>query len=276
MAIIVHGVENDLDHPFWEQVQEAQSLLNGLPAGIVSGFKVSASAGTRLVSVASGRAAAPGVEIISDAAVIPAALDAGTAGMGRRDLVVLEVDWSKSKTLAGTVKVLKGQPAADSPVAKTPTRTAGVLYQIPLAEVEVASSTGSLATGNLDDVRPLADTGWIATTPSGNWSLPSTQGLAVRRRGEGATRLGGRLLREAGAPTVAAGTETTVGALRLIPSRFLPSREVNTYAVWDVGNAPGGQAWVRIDPAGFVYITPLNKGLTANSTVRFLDTTWEV
>lgn len=282
MAITVHGVEADLDHPYWEQVQEAQSLLNGLPAGIISGFNVSVATGTRLVTVSAGRAAVPGCEIISDAPVTPTPLDAGTAGQGRLDLVVLEVDQrpstpAKNKTTAGTIKILKGQPAADdSAVARIPTQTPGVLYQIPLTTVPVAASTGQLAQSQLDDVRPLADTGWVATTPAGNWSRPAANGLAVRRKGAGPVSCDGRLLLAADAATRAVGTEYPLSGLRLIPGRFTPAREVFTDAYWDIGNGTTpGHAIVRIDEAGFGFVSPVNKALVAGKTIR-IHTTWEV
>lgn len=273
MAITTYGFDGTINEAQWAQLfGDAMSVAPNRD-GVVSGLVASPAAGARQVSVSAGRAVGPGVGAVSDAPVT-VTLDAGTTGQGRVDLIALELNWS---TNTGTIKAVKGTPKGDeSEVAPTPTRNAGVLWQIPLATVEIGPTTGTLTAGLIESATNVSDTGWVATTPAGNWSRATPNGLAVRRQGNRVT-LNGRLLLSADAATRTVGNEYPLSGLRIIPASFTPAREVFTSAWWDIGNGtnPPGHALVRIDEAGFGYVAPYSKNLTAGKTIR-IHTTWEV
>lgn len=262
MAITVWGVDSEFELTYAAKQQRAQSLAAPREDGVLSGFVVSVATGSRLVSVSAGEAVAPFVLIESDAAET-VTLDANTSGNPRTDVIVLEVNWSGSSTTAGDVKYVKGTPGT-SPVAPTLTRDAGSVWQIPLAEVRVVNGAAQLVAGNLTNLYPQVDTGYIALSLPGSYSQ-TAQPLAARRTG-GRVEFGGGF-RRAGAANVAVGTVVTLGTL---PEPFWPSRTVQVDT--SVNGSSNGIS-VTIGTDGVVVYTPNNAAVVTNDLIR-VHTTW--
>lgn len=269
MAITVYGVERNLDLKQWARVQDAQSKAAPMPAAVISGGAVTTSG--RVATIAAGKAVIPGCLVEWDATT----LTHDATPSGRLDVLTLQVVWGDgavgSAATAGSFFAVKGAAGSgESGVAPTLTRDPGVKYQLPLKTY--------LVTTGLDDQGGewgYAGSAWTATTPAGNWSRPASNGLMVKRKTNATVLATGRLIREAGAGTITVGNESAISGLRLIPAGFIPGREVNTYAMWDVGTATPGMARIRIDDRGFGFITPLTKNLVAGNNIVILDTTWE-
>ena len=78
------------------------------------------------------------------------AIDTANSTNPRWDLVVARVTYGTTSTMVLAVKT--GTPAA-SPSVPTPTRTAGSVWEIPLAQVYVAAGAHSISSGNVRDRR---------------------------------------------------------------------------------------------------------------------------
>lgn len=277
MAINVYGLAPDIDQVRWSQLFAASMATAPAREAVESGLLVTATGsvgGKAAVSISAGRATAAGALAISDSA-ITMTVDAASAGMGRVDLLCLEINFVETTvTTAGGFVVLKGAPAAgDSAIAPTPAREAGVLWQIPLAEIETFAGDGATMTNaRIKRVAAVMDTGWVATTPAGGWSRHAVQGLAVRRKGGGPIHLNGRLVRDGS--NIAIGVTNTFGGMALIPRGFRPERDIFIPVFWDIGQTPRmGQ--MRIEPGGFATFTPITGAITTPDTVR-VHTSWEI
>ncbi len=125
--------------------------------GVIKGLggELAVSPGTGLsVDVASGVAMVQGVWY-ENTATKNLALSPADPSNPRIDLVVVRVDFVNGSAQSG-LAVLEGTPAA-SPVAPTPTQNAGVLWEIPIAEVYIAAGATSVST--ITDRRIFADPG---------------------------------------------------------------------------------------------------------------------
>lgn len=81
----------------------------------------------------------------------------------RVDLVVLRADPSANSV---TVAIRPGSPSA-APKAPAPVRTAGGMWELPLAQVRVAANATTIGTGDITDAREFAGTP-VAPSYSGN------------------------------------------------------------------------------------------------------------
>lgn len=120
-------------------------VLNALEVG-------ASSPAAKSVDVDTGSAMALGGYYNASAAVTLTIND-NSSGQDRIDLVVLEIDYS-AQTIRLAVK--DGTPAG-SPVAPSPTQTAGTLWQLPLAEVDADNGFSSIAAGDIRDRREFAN-----------------------------------------------------------------------------------------------------------------------
>lgn len=107
---------------------------------------------SKAVEVETGAAIVQGGIYINDLAETLTISDNGS-GQDRIDLVVLEVDYS-AQTIRLVVEA--GVPAA-SPVAPSPTQTAGVLWQVPLAEVDADNGFASIVAADIRDRREFVN-----------------------------------------------------------------------------------------------------------------------
>lgn len=136
MAITLYGVDPSIDELRWAQLHALATDTR------VNGLAVTASGGTRGLSIGTGEAYAAGVYAISNATGT-VTLATNTSGQARIDYVVLQIDWTLTQTTGGTLTSVTGTPAA-TPVAPNLTQTAGVKWQIPLARVTVGSDNATL------------------------------------------------------------------------------------------------------------------------------------
>lgn len=126
----------------------------------VDGCSVSAGSGAREVDVASGTVwALFGYDTVSGGTLT---LAENVSGQSRIDTVVVECDYSGNDS---QVTVVQGTPSA-APVPPTLTRSPGVTWHVPLADVTVANGAGVLSSSDVSRVDPgswrlldLAD-GW--------------------------------------------------------------------------------------------------------------------
>lgn len=119
-----------------------ESLLNN---GVYPGsFTVYAHSPSEMsVDVSAGSATINGFFIRSDSIVnIP--IVANISGLGRTDLIVIEVDELNKVT---TIKAIEGTPAA------TPTPPTAAANQLSLASVFIGSNVATIEAGNITDLR---------------------------------------------------------------------------------------------------------------------------
>lgn len=91
----------------------------------------------------------------------------------RKDIIVARDNFTTHKP---ELIYRTGTPAG-SPVAPTPTRTAGVTWEIVLAEISVPANATSISAGNITDRRPWSSGGQITRTvtrPSASPLVPPT------------------------------------------------------------------------------------------------------
>lgn len=272
MTVRIYGVPPSIDKVEWSQL--FADMLAAAPAMEVvsSGLVVTASAGTRTVSISAGRAAAAGVLLVSDAAETRQ-LDSAAAGTARADLIVARINWSNN---TGAIEVVKGVAlAGDDPQPRVPVRTPGTLWQVPLGYVVISSTSGALLARDINrGMVPVPSTGRVATDPAGGWTLPAAQPLTVLRRA-GKTELNGRLERTGS--NLSVGEVNDFGGLRLMPeAEFNPrgDREICSFCTWDPESTQPGIGLLRISPLGFAQFAAVNKTLTTGRVVRIHET-WE-
>lgn len=84
-------------------------------------------------------------------------IDDNTSGSTRYDRIVLRMDWANERV---RLAVLKGTPGGGSPAL---TQTAGVLWEISLAVIELANGFSTIADGDITDERE-----WTGAHPVGS------------------------------------------------------------------------------------------------------------
>lgn len=125
----------------------------GVLKEVLNELKVIAkSPATTQIEVGAGKALVYGREYSNDSAV-SFTISANASGNPRIDLVVLRADW-----VAQTIRlVVKEGTPAGSPAVPTLTQSAGTLWEIPLAQIAVASGFSSITTANITDRREFAN-----------------------------------------------------------------------------------------------------------------------
>ncbi|UXN31017.1 hypothetical protein [Glutamicibacter sp. M10] len=146
MAITSVGYDGTVDEVQWASMV---SKVGGYEYGVdgANHFAVSQSAGTRMVSVASGLAWGRGVMDISDAAAV-IQLDSVSTG-SRYDLIALRRTWGPANGGPTEIVVIKGTSSKGIPSGRQ--KNPGVIDDQPLALVRVAA--GSSAIPEVIDLR---------------------------------------------------------------------------------------------------------------------------
>lgn len=267
MAITVYGVEANLDVTQWSGEAYAAQRVSPAPHGVLSGFVVSVSTGTRLLSVSTGgHAYVPGARVVSDAAVA-VTLDANTSGNPRIDTIVLQVNWAGTASTAGSVVVLKGTPGV-APERRALTQTWGVLWQIPLAHVTVANGAGQLVAGNVENAYPQADTGRVTLTLPASFEHGSPP-LAAHRRG-GVTEFSGTLYR-----TSNIGGSASVSLGVIIPEAFRPLRDLEIESTADRNGSTPKSVVMLVSTSGEVTLQNTSgTAISSGNRIRPTHTTW--
>lgn len=146
MTVIYTGFIEELQKREW-------ALVNSLGNLGQTGLAVTAVAGDRTVSVATGMTAAAGV-LSEVTAAHSLQATANGSGFTRYDLVIWRLEWGAVNT--ATLAVKAGTPSA-SPVAPTLTQDAGVLWEHPLALLDVGSGQGAFLAGDVIPLPSAAD-----------------------------------------------------------------------------------------------------------------------
>lgn len=180
------------------------------------------------VNVSAGAALVHGTFYIDDATV-NLAIASNVSGNPRIDTIILRKDWT-SQTVRLTV--LQGTPNA-TPVATNLTQTDGVLWEVPLADIAVASGFSSLAQSTITPRRVWAN---VADGVYLNDILNNTAGILVA---------GDVVVRDATADR-AAKTTTTLN-------------DATVFGIWMARTAAGGYG--RLVQRGIAYVN-----LTAAAT----------
>lgn len=137
-----------------------------------NGFTVTAAGGDRTVSVATGVDSVGGVLAVLDAAQT-VQLPPNPSTNPRIDRIVLRADWN-AKTLLLTYK--EGS-AGVNPQPPSLTQNAGVLWEVSLARVELASGQGALVSGDITQENTPPGSGFYYITSIATAPDPTEGGL---------------------------------------------------------------------------------------------------
>ena len=150
------------------------SIPDGVIAGIGNEMAPYGNSSGMVVYVSSGEC-----RIRSHRGALTAAksltIAAASSANPRIDLVVARVNYLTSTI---TIAVKTGTPAA-SPVAPTPTQTAGSTWEIPIAQVAVAKNAATIAASDVTDLRTVYHAEGIVKTFSAT-SLTVENGIEYR------------------------------------------------------------------------------------------------
>lgn len=268
MAISVIGVAGSVDAKEWAYLHRRMHDATGFD-GVVDGGGVTIGTGTRQVVVAPVEAYQVGTLLMSDAAVTRTYAAPPAAGQSRIDLVCAQVDWSvgdetSAESLAGSIVVVQGTPAV-TPAVPRVTRTSGVLWQTPLAQVTVpaagAPTIVSFKFGAQDTslLTPL--------TLPGAWLAVTDTPLAVQKLG-GLVEMSGRYTRTTNDMPV--GTLAEFNGAAVIPPGFRPPRTAQADAYFGTT----GIAKIVITPTGTMSMTIVNATLSADTAFRVVNSQW--
>lgn len=144
----------------------AENANRGVIRGVLNELEVTAnSPAAQNVLVESGAAMVQGGWYLNDATVTQS-IAANASGSTRIDIIVLEMDYT-AQTIR--IAVVQGTPAAGVPNL---TQTVGVLWQIPLAYLTLASGYATITASMITDMRHYANipsaTGINVTNNSGS------------------------------------------------------------------------------------------------------------
>jgi hypothetical protein len=211
--------------------------------GYVEGCAVTAGAGTRQVTVASGRVwVANSYHNVSGATL---SLPENTSGQPRQDIVALHFDWATDASLVS----VQGTPAASptDPVASLAS-TAGSSWHVPLAAVLVSSGASVLSAGSVFDRRPGP---WQERTPVSPWSNlgGGAATFAIRKDPLGDVHLRGAVA------TTSAISSPEAQPFITLPAQWRPALRENFVVTGrdnDLNPAESGR--VVIAPTGEVYV----------------------
>lgn len=95
-------------------------------------------------------------------------IDPADLSYDRKDLVVARVTYGNPSTMVIAVKT--GNPT-ESPTVPTPTQTAGDIWEVPLAEVDVAANAVTIAAGDVKDRRFVYKPGGVGAIEFSGTSL---------------------------------------------------------------------------------------------------------
>lgn len=197
-------------------ISEAQWAVIGSPhqREYVEGCAVTAGTGTREVDIASGTVwTQNGYDTVSGATLT---LAENTSGQPRKDYICAYVNYTTNDT---ALVAVTGTPAASpSPPVASLSRTAGIGWHVPLAEVDVASGVGVLSAGAVRDVRPGP---WIEVTPTSPWSNygGDWDTLAYRKHPDGRVELKGLV------KTASALTSPLAQRFMVLPVMWRPAKD---------------------------------------------------
>lgn len=162
----------------WSKMMRTQ-FKDGVISNYLNDLQVYADSTGMQVKVKSGAGWIKGHYYENDLEEI-LAITAANATLARWDLVVLEVDWTKTDAQM-IAKVITGTPAA-SPALPALTQNTSV-WQIPLAKVVVGAAVSTIAAGNVTDLRFYMDDqdkGWVPVKET--WTYVS--GITVYAAGD--------------------------------------------------------------------------------------------
>jgi hypothetical protein len=142
MTVTAAGFPGQVNDVEWSQI------LSLLGYEGTTGMVVLAVAGDRTVSVSAGSSNVGGVLATNDDAVTLQAAPNGASNT-RIDSVILRATWSSS---ALELVVKQGTPSS-SPSPPSLTKTAGVLWELALAQLTVAPGQGAFAGGDVQNAR---------------------------------------------------------------------------------------------------------------------------
>lgn len=124
-------------------VMLSNTFMNLQPFATGSGLEIFVQSGSALVG---GHL----YELLGeDAMTIP--ISANTSGLGRKDLLVLKVDYEEDKI---GFAVIEGEPSG-SPIAPV-YNNSGFTQALPIAEITVDNGASSILNGRVKDIRPIS------------------------------------------------------------------------------------------------------------------------
>lgn len=149
MAVTAVGFTGTVNEAQFASMMRLAMLSNWDEIVDTGALTPAVATGTRLVSVAAGSAMGAGV-MVTNSASLNVTLPANGSANPRIDYIVVQINWS---TDTATITSVQGA-TSPNPVPPNLTRTAGTLWQIPLAKVRVNASVTQLGAGTVEDVRP--------------------------------------------------------------------------------------------------------------------------
>lgn len=145
MAFTTVGFDGTVTEAQWSNIMVA--LGAGLaPTVVTTGFDGAPGVGTRSVTISPGTALVAGV-LVNSSAIETVTVSPNAGSVNRLDLVVLRVNWA---TNTAAIAVLTG-----GTVLPAPTQTPGVLWEVPLAAIQVNPSQGVLASNQVAICKPV-------------------------------------------------------------------------------------------------------------------------
>lgn len=142
------GVE-DVGQANWGRFWRGK-LTDGVLAGYGQNLAVSANSSGMYVHIAPGEAFVYGVRVFVQSMKV-LALEVADA-QPRIDLIVVRAVFGNDGQSYAELAAVKGAPGA-SPIAPAPTRSAGQLWEVPLARVSVGAGVPTIAAPNVTDAR---------------------------------------------------------------------------------------------------------------------------
>lgn len=145
----------------WKYNQEnwPKYFFDNIPDGVIKNIgnelQVYANSTGMVVSVKTGACMVRthrGMNLLTETEL---PIEAADATYGRVDLVVARAVYAVAPNSYMCLDVLKGAPSS-SPVAPILTQTAGVLWEIPLAEVYIGAGAVTITAGNVTDKRSFS------------------------------------------------------------------------------------------------------------------------
>ena len=176
MALTAYGVDQSITEPKWALLMAilGKGSYDETIATTGGQLAPTVASGTRVVDVDDGDLVAAGV-LVQNTTTVTVTLDGNSGSLDRIDTIVCEINWSGTSSTGASIKAIKGTPAAN-PVPPTLTRTAGTLWQVPIARVTVTPGVGQLPGGVLEDVRPGARLPKVYKTTAANGQSTSGGG----------------------------------------------------------------------------------------------------
>lgn len=264
MTIRVDGVPLSISGTGWANLWH-DYMTAGTEMVVLTGLAVS-QAGTRTVSVSSGRSVQAGTRAVVDASVTLAQLPAAVTNP-RIDRIVLQIQWPASDSTdtsltAGTIVAVPGSEGS-SPVPPGLTQTPGVTWQTPLAQVKV-NTNGTIV---ITDERPFGSSSQAITWP-GNFTQGSPP-FTVRRSGSRAF-LDGQFV-----PGVDIAVGTSAINTVIIPAGYRPVANSWVLCHTDAQSSGGPRfhnLLIQTDGTGVLY--PGTGTIPSGHSIRIVNSSW--